>query len=171
MGLVEPFFLPISLFFCSLAKLGKKFPEAERERGASINRGDLCRVVEGGQTICCEELVFLPSGVAGVMTVEEEVVVPIDNHVLKVLEFGRDGGETVMLAGGRERFVDMVFSLTSRRMLWMTGGTCWRTSAVMMSVPSKEVVTHRWKMLFATHANQMRQRRMMMRSPRGPPRL
>ena len=105
------------------------------------------------------------------MTVKEEVVVPIDNHVLKVLEFGRDGGETVMLAGGREHFADMVFSLTSRRMLWMPGGTCWRTSAVMMSVPSKEVVTHRWKMLFATHANQMRQRRMMMRSPRGPPRL
>ncbi len=40
----------------------------------------------GGEAIGFEEVIFVPSGVSGVSAVEEKVVVPIDNCVLKVVE-------------------------------------------------------------------------------------
>jgi hypothetical protein len=55
----------------------KKFPEAER--------------------IYREKVVFLPSGVGGVVAVEEEAAVLVDDCVLKVVECIRDGRELVLL--------------------------------------------------------------------------
>jgi hypothetical protein len=41
-------------------------------------------------------MIFLSSGVCGVDDFKEEVTVPMDNHVLKVVEHGRYGGEAVL---------------------------------------------------------------------------
>ena len=62
----------------------------------TVDRGGLCRVVEGGQTKGREEVVFLPNWVGGVKAVAEVVTVPMDKHVLKVVECGRDEGEVVL---------------------------------------------------------------------------
>jgi hypothetical protein len=43
-----------------------------------------------------KEMIFLSSGVCGVDDFKEEVTVPMDNHVLKVVEHGRYGGEAVL---------------------------------------------------------------------------
>jgi hypothetical protein len=56
----------------------------------------LCRIVEGGQTIGREEMILLSSGVGGLKAVKEEVVVPVGNRILKVVECGGDGGEVVL---------------------------------------------------------------------------
>ena len=41
-------------------------------------------------------MIFSPSGVGGVTAVKEEVAVPMDDHVLKVVKCGRNGGEAVL---------------------------------------------------------------------------
>ena len=41
-------------------------------------------------------MISLPSGVGGVDAMEEEVTVPMDIRVLKIVECGRYGGETVL---------------------------------------------------------------------------
>ncbi len=61
-----------------------------------------------------------------------------------------------------------VFSLTSRKIMWTPGRTCWRISVVMMTVLPKKVVSHRWKVLLATQASKMRQRQSIARSPLRP---
>jgi hypothetical protein len=59
----------------------------------------------------------------------------------------------------------------SCRILRAPGGIYLRESSGMMVWPLKVVLSQRWKMLFATQACEMRQRRMMARSPCGPPKL
>jgi hypothetical protein len=41
-------------------------------------------------------VIFLPSGIGGVDAIEEEVTVPVGNHVLKIVECGRYGGEAML---------------------------------------------------------------------------
>jgi hypothetical protein len=56
----------------------------------------LCSVFEGGEAIGHKEVTSLSSGVSGVDAFEEEVMVPMDNRVLKVAERGRYGREAVL---------------------------------------------------------------------------
>ena len=46
--------------------------------------------------------------------------------------------------------MEAVLSLTSRRMSRTPCGACFRASGAMMFFSSKEVLSHRWKALFAT---------------------
>ena len=56
----------------------------------------LCIVFEGGEAIGREDMIFLSSRVGGVDAFEEEVMVPMDNCVLKAVERRRYGGEAVV---------------------------------------------------------------------------
>ena len=58
--------------------------------------GFLCSVFEGGEAIGRKEVIFLAGGVGGADAFMEEVTVPVDNCVLKVVEHGRFGGEAVL---------------------------------------------------------------------------
>ena len=60
---------------------------------------------------------------------------------------------------------------TSCRMLRTPGGIYLRESSGMIVWPLNVVVSQRWRMLFATQACEISWRRMMARSPRGPPKL
>ena len=51
------------------------------------------------------------------------------------------------------------------------GGRCCRASGGMIMPPLMVVVSHRWKVLLATLASEMSQRRTRARSPRGLPRF
>ena len=72
--------------------------------------------------------------------------------------------------GSRTWMVE-VLSLMSRRMSRTPYGAYLRASGVMMFFSSKEVLSHRWKALFATQASKMSRQRMMAKSPLGPPRF
>jgi hypothetical protein len=77
----------------------------------------LCSVFEGGEAIGRKEVIFLAGGVGGADAFKEEVTVPVDNCVLKVVEHGRFGGEAVLpevvlkfldaIFAGRKGFVDI----------------------------------------------------------------
>jgi hypothetical protein len=64
-----------------------------------------------------KEVIFLSSGVGGADAFKEKVTVPMDNHVLKVVECGRFGGEAVLpevvlkfldaILAGRKGFADI----------------------------------------------------------------
>ena len=114
-------------------------------------------------------MIFLPGGICGFDAFEEEVTAPMDNCVLKVLECGRCGVEEVLhevvlkfvdaILTGREGFVDIDgggFVFDKKKDV---GDSLWdvfeglRGDDVFLS---KEVVSHRWKMLFATQASEMR---------------
>ncbi len=58
--------------------------------------GFLCSVFEGGEAIGRKEVIFLAGGAGGADAFEEEVTVPVDNCVLKVVKRGRFGGEAVL---------------------------------------------------------------------------
>ncbi len=130
---------------CGLESTQRQKREVILDREGEI----FCSVIEGSETIGRKDVIFLPSKVGGVNAIEEEVMVPVDNCVLKIVERGRYRGETVLpkivlkfldvILASRER----VFWRTSRRMLQTPGRTCWRVSGVMMVVPSKEVVSQR----------------------------
>ncbi len=55
-------------------------------------------------------MTFLPSGVGGVDAIEEEVTVPMGNCVLKIVKFGRHGGEAAMLPKVVLKFVDAILA-------------------------------------------------------------
>ncbi len=57
-----------------------------------------------------KEMIFLSSGVCGVDVFEEEVMVPMDNHVLKVVERGRYGGEAVLPEVMFLKFLDAILA-------------------------------------------------------------
>ena len=69
----------------------------------------LCSVFEGGEAIGRKEVIFLAGGVGGADAFEEEVTVPVDNCVLKVVERGRFGGE-VVLPEVVLKFLDAIFA-------------------------------------------------------------
>ncbi len=54
-------------------------------------------------------MIFLPSGVGGVDAIKEEVTVPVGNHVLKIIECGKYGGEA-MLPKVVLKFVDVILA-------------------------------------------------------------
>ncbi len=129
---------------------GSESTQRQKREAVLDRKGEiLCSFVEGSETIGRKDVIFLPSGVGGVNAIKEEVTVPVDNRVLKIVERGRYRGETVLpkvvlkfldvILASREK----VFWRTSRRMLRTPGRTCWRVSGVMMVVPSKEVVSQR----------------------------
>ena len=77
----------------------------------------LCSVFEGGEAIGHKEVIFLAGGVGGADAFMEEVTVPVDNCVLKVVERGRFEGEAVLpevvlkfldaILAGRKGFADI----------------------------------------------------------------
>ncbi len=98
--------------------VARNVSRGRRKRWYRINRGViLCRVFEGGEAIGRKEVISLPSGVGGFEAIEEEVKVPVNNHVHKIIECGRYGGEAVLpkvvlmflkaILAGREGFTDI----------------------------------------------------------------